>query len=263
MPKDEANSDSARSHVRALARGLDTLKALGTVPEGASLSDIAAIVDLDRATTRRFLLTLCDLGYARLHKKRFYLAPKVLELGFSYFSTMSRWDAIQPLLNEYTERTMGTISIGVRDGMEVIYMARAQSKRSVYAINVTVGSRFPLYSTSMGRILISELPENEVRAILADLSLDARTPLTVTDPDRILANLADVRKNGYSISDQETEMGIRSIAIPLRDRSGAIIAALNTSVTANHTSADDLVTQFLPSLRETAGQLEPLMWIPR
>ena len=155
MAPDDVKNESNRSHVRSLARGLDTLKALGTVTDGATLSDIAAIVDLDRATTRRFLLTLCDLGYVRQSKKRFYMAPKVLELGYAYFSTMSKWDAIQPILNEFCDQTLGTISIGVQDSDEVIYVARAQSHRSVYAINVTVGSRFPIYSSSIGRIILA------------------------------------------------------------------------------------------------------------
>lgn len=263
MTPDDVKNESNRSHVRALARGLDTLKALGTVTEGATLSDIAAIVDLDRATTRRFLLTLCDLGYVRQSKKRFYMAPKVLELGYAYFSTMSKWEAIQPILNEFCDRTLGTISIGVQDGDEVIYVARAQSNRSVYAINVTVGSRFPIYSSSIGRIILAGRSDADLRHYLSTIDLVKRTPHTVTDIDEFMAGINRIREQGYSISDQETELGVRSIAIPIHGRDGGVVAGLNSSVATTFASVEDLVTRFLPLLRETAQQIEPAMQIEK
>lgn len=251
-----------RPIVRALARGLDTLKALGSVgSDGASLSDVAAIAKLDRATTRRSLLTLVELGYARANGKRFVLAPKVLELGFSYFSSMPVWERVQPILNDYSEKSRGAFSIGVLDDGEVVYVARAQSRRAVYSINVSVGSRFPAYCSSIGRVLLAGLHDAQVASVLKSIDLVKRTPHTRIKIKEIMADIAEVRAKGYSISDQETELGVSSIAVPIFDRSGSVIAGLNTSAPASLASAASLRREYLPLLRQAAEQCQAAMQI--
>lgn len=262
MTGEPESEPSSRTYVRALERGLVTIKALGDYPDGASLSDIASQIGLDRATTRRFLLTLCHLGYVRQVKRRFYLAPRVLELGLSYFAAVPVWEAAQPFLDSYCEETRGTISIGVLDDTEVVYVARAQSKRSVYAINVTVGSRFPCYSTSLGRVLLAWRTPEEIADIFARIEIKARTPNTLTTPADIEAALATVRQRDYAISNEETELGIRSIAIPLRNRHGMVVAALNTSFQVSYATAVDLTETYLPALRDVAGKIEALNLLP-
>lgn len=262
MSADEQSGTTNKAYVRSLERGLVTIRALGEFPDGATLSEVSAKVDLDRATTRRLLLTLVDMGYVRQDKKQFVLAPRVLELGFSYFSSMPVWEAAQPFLDSYCETTLGTISIGVLDNAEVIYVARAQSRRSVYAINVTVGSRFPCYSTSMGRVLLSGLPNEQIAEILGSIELKARTPNTTVSLGDLMASIENVRDLGYAISNEETEIGIRSIAVPLRNRKGDIAAALNTSFQVSYATTAELVETYLPQLRDVAAKIEALNMLP-
>ncbi len=262
MTAKDATGTTSKAYVRSLERGLVTIRALAGFPDGATLSEVAAEVDLDRATTRRLLLTLVGMGYVRQDKKQFVLAPRVLELGFSYFTARPVWEAAQPYLDKYCDETLGTISIGVLDAGEVIYLARAQSRRSVYAINVAVGSRFPCYSTSMGRILLADLPHEDIAEILSRVDLRPRTPHTRVSLDEITASLEQVRELGYAISDEETEVGIRSIAIALRNRAGETAAALNTSFQVSYASREDLVETYLPRLRDVARDVEALNMLP-
>jgi len=253
---------SSATHVRALERGIEVIKALGEFSDGATLSDIAAVVELDRATARRFLLTLTQLGYVRQDRRRFYLAPKIIELGLSYFATMPVWEASQPFLDHYCEESRGTISVGVLDDTEVVYVARAQSKRSVYAINVAVGSRFPVYSTSLGRVLLAWLPRETVDDVFSRTEIIARTPHTIINLEKIHEELARIRQQNYAISDEETELGIRSVAIPLRNRAGSVVAALNTSFHVSSASLEDLLNIYLPALRDVASKIEALNLLP-
>lgn len=250
----------ARSYVRALARGLEILKALGTLTEdGGTLSDVAAIVKLDRATTRRVLLTLAEVGYVRTNGKQFYLAPKVLELGYAYFAAMPVWERVQPILNTLTEKQSGAVSIGVFDGQDVIYVARAQNRRSVYTLNVNVGSKFPIYSSSIGRILLSGMSDEDVKALLMRTEIVKRTPKTLTKITDILNEVAAVRKQGYCLSDEETELGIRSIAVPIFDKQHKVIAGMNASMQSGAADNRTLVSEFLPLLREAATQVQAAM----
>ena len=260
MPSGKVKNSAERSYVRALARGLDIIRALSTsAADGASLSEVAAIVKLDRATARRFLLTLAEIGYVRTNGKQFFLLPKVLELGFSYFSSIPLWERIQPVLNEVSEKFQGAVSIGVLDGSEVVYVARAQNRRSVYTLNVNVGSRFPIYSSSIGRVLLSGMTEDDAKAILKRIDLVKRTPKTRTKIADILAEAATARKQGYCIADEETETGIRSIAVPIFDRSGKIMAGFNASVQASVANSRALVNDQLPLLQAAVGQIQAAM----
>lgn len=260
MATTRVKTDNDRSYVRALARGLEILKALGTwTADGATLSDVAALVKLDRATARRFLLTLSEIGYVTTDGKRFALAPKVLELGFSYFSAMTVWERVQPILDDLSEKQKGAVSIGVIDGKEVVYVARAQNRRSVYTLNVSVGSRFPIYSSSIGRILLSGMDDQDIKAFLKQVDLVKRTPKTISKLGDIMNEVARVRKLGYCISDEETEVGIRSIAVPVFGRDGKIIAGFNASVQSSVADKRALVSEFLPLLKAGAVQVQAAM----
>lgn len=257
MPNPHVKPAADRSHVRALARGLEILKALGEMTsDGATLSGVAAVVNLDRATARRFLLTLTELGYVRTNGKQFFLSPKVLELGYAYFTSMPVWERVQPLLNAISESQQGAVSIGVFDGKDVVYVARAQNRRSVYTLNVSVGSRFPIYSSSIGRVLLAGMTDDEVKAILKRGEIVKRTPKTRTKMGDLMDEIARVRKQGYAIADEETEMGVRSIAVPIVDPRGCVVAGLNASVQSSVADGKELVHDSLPLLRRAVEQIE-------
>ena len=260
MATTQVKTDTERSYVRALARGLDVLKGLGTLTsDGATLSDVASLVKLDRATARRILLTLAEIGYVTTDGKRFFMAPKVLELGFAYFSAMTLWERVQPILNDLSEKQKGAVSLGVLDGEDVIYVARAQNRRSIYTLNVSVGSKFPIYCSSIGRVLLSGMADQDIKALLKRIDLAKRTPKTTTKIGDIMDEIGRIRKQGYCISDEETEIGIRSIAVPIYDLDQKIIAGFNASVQASVADNRALVKEFLPLLRTAAVQVQAAM----
>ncbi|TWA57328.1 IclR family transcriptional regulator [Azospirillum baldaniorum] len=246
--------------IRALARGLDVIEAMSNQPRGMSLSEVAAAVSLDRATARRILLTLKDRGYVRMLDRNFILAPRVLNLGFAYLSSMPLWHIAAPYLRELAETADAACSVGVLDGTEVVYMAREQSIRRRTTLHVDIGMRFPLHCTSMGKILLAGLPEEELEALLDQLTLTQHTPNTITGSAALREAVATVRREGWAVSDQEFEDGIRSVAVPLRNRAGTVIAAMNVSSHAGRLSRDDglegYVARHLPPLRDAAREIE-------
>ncbi|HZR03411.1 MAG TPA: IclR family transcriptional regulator C-terminal domain-containing protein [Burkholderiales bacterium] len=249
-------AEDQRPFVRALARGLDVIVALGNVNEGMTLSEVAAAVALDRATARRLLFTLCELRYVRVRDKRFSLSPRVLRLGYGYLSSQPAYELAQPLLQDLADRTGESCSIGVLDEDEVVYVARAQSPQRVFTIHVNVGSRFPAYCTSMGRVLLAGLEISAVDQYLAHAELRKRTRTTVTDPRKLRRIIEDVRTQKYSVSDQEMEEGIRSVAVPLVDRNNATIAAMNVSVQAGRFEISEITKRLLPLLRAAATDIQ-------
>ena len=253
----QVKEDADRNHVRALARGLEILRCLTEFGvHGATLSQVAEVVGLDRATSRRLLLTLTDLGYVRTSGKQFFASPRSLELGYAYFASMPIWERIQPILAEFSDKHMGAVSIGVLDGRDVVYVARAQNRRSVYTLNVGVGSRFPIYSSSTGRVLLSGLRDDEIKSILKQIEIIKRTPKTRMKTSDIMAEIAAARSAGYCICDEETEMGVRSIAVPIRDRQHNVVAAMNASVQATIADSRALLHHYLPPLRVAVAQVQ-------
>lgn len=237
----------------SLARGLAVLRSFADHARGMSTSQIASRTGISRASVRRCLATLACLGYVVQDGQTFRLTPKVLSLGHAYLSSASLATLAQPFLDRIRDRLHESCSLGVLEGDELVYVARAESQR-IMSIALRVGSRLPAYCTSMGRVLLARLPPAELAAYLDRTPLIARTAKTLTERGRLLEALEKVRDSGYALVDQELEIGLRSIAVPVRDASG-VVAALNVGTQVARLPLVDLQRRVLPELRRTAAEL--------
>lgn len=219
-----------------------------------TLSEAASITDLSRATVRRILLTLQQLGYVRADGRQFVPTPRMLDIGYAYLSSLDLWAAAQPWMSELVERTQESASAATLDGDDLVYVARVPSRR-VMTIALSVGSRLPAYPTSMGRVLLAELPPDDLDAYLDRVDLVPLTPCTITDPARLRERIDEAREQGWCIVDQELESGIRSIAAPIRDQHGTAVAALNIGSHAGRVTSQRLRDEFLPLLLDAAAQI--------
>lgn len=249
---------SARDTMGGLAKGLAVIETFTADRPRQSISEVAAASGLDRATARRCLLTLAHQGYADYDGKFFTLTPRVLRLGTACLATMPLPQMVQPLLDRLSEDLGESSSVSILDGDEVVYVARAAQRR-VMSILLMPGSRLPAFCTSMGRVLLAALPEPEARARLALRPLVARTPHTVTDPEAIMARLAQVRAQGFEMIDQEVELGLRSIAVPLFNAHGRTVAALNLGLPVRGDDPQALVAQYLPRLTALQAELRRML----
>jgi len=241
--------------VQSLERGLAVIRAFGPDRPELTLTEVAKATGLTRAAARRFLLTLVELGYVRNDGRIFALRPRVLELGYAYLSGLSLTDVAQPHVEEFVARVRESSSISVLDGHDVVYVVRVPTKR-IMTIAISVGTRFPAYCTSMGRVLLAHQPPDEIDRYLGEVDLDRRTKQTVVSPDALRALLAEVRTQGYSLVDQEMEDGLRSVAVPIRDASGTVVAAMNVSGHSHRVSIAEMTGEFLPLLRDAAVRIQ-------
>lgn len=246
-----------RDIMGGLAKGLAVIETFAADRPRQSISDVAAASGLDRATARRCLLTLAHQGYADWDGKFFTLTPRVLRLGTACLASMPMPAIVQPALDALADRIGESTSVSILDGSEIVYVARA-AQRKVMSIALMPGSRLPAYCTSMGRVMLAALPETEAQARLGDAPLPARTPRTLTDPQAILSLLAEVRAQGHAVIDQEVETGLQSIAVPLRNARGKVVAALNVGLAGAETP-DNIRARFLPDLLAVQAALHGLL----
>ncbi|MFC9232931.1 IclR family transcriptional regulator C-terminal domain-containing protein [Streptomyces decoyicus] len=246
--------------VESMARGLITLTAFGAGRAELPLTAVAEATGLARATARRALITLEHLGYLATDGKLFRPTPKVLELGFAHLSGLTLPDIAQPHLVALVERVHDSASMAVLSGDDIQYAARVPTVR-IMSVNITLGTRFPAYPTSMGRVLLADLPPAELSARLALTDLAPLTRHTVTDPGQLLALLEDVRRHDYALVDEELEEGLRSLAVPVRDRTGRVVSAVNVSTHAGRCTADETCERLLPALRTAAAAIEADLWV--
>ncbi|BBE74411.1 IclR family transcriptional regulator domain-containing protein [Oharaeibacter diazotrophicus] len=246
-----------RDTMGGLAKGLAVIETFAADRPRQSIAEVAAAAGLDRATARRCLLTLAQLGYADWDGKYFTLTPRVLRLGTACLATMPLPQIVQPLLDELSDRIGESSSVSILDGPEIVYVARAAQRR-VMTIALMPGSRLPAYCTSMGRAMLAALPEDAARRLLEAAPRPSRTPRTLTDVDAILAAIAEVRRLGYAVNDQEVEIGLRSIAVPLVDARGRVVAAMNIGL-AVAAGTDDLAARYLPELLRARDALRRLL----
>ncbi len=244
--------------VTALARGLAVIRAFDATRERQTLADIARTTGLARATVRRSLLTLEALGYVRTHGKQFALTPRILSLGFSYLAATPLARIIQPVLELVSERTQESCAAAVLDGGQIVFLARAASKR-ILSAGSTVGSQLPAYCTAMGRVLLAHEPLANVETMLEQTPLRALTPRTLTDPLKLRTSLMFVREDGYALVDEELEIGLRSVAVPIKTMSGTVVAAMNVSVQSSRVSVQSLLDTALPVLKDAAAQIRPAL----
>jgi IclR family transcriptional regulator, pca regulon regulatory protein len=252
-----AGSGQARDSdfVQSLDRGLAVIKAFGPDRERLSLSEVARATGLTRAAARRFLLTLVKLGYVRNDGREFSLRPRVLELGYAYLSGLAMPEIAAPYLEELVAKLRESSSISVLDAHHIVYVARVPTKR-IMTVAISVGTRFPAFATSMGRVLLAALSEAELDRYLAEATFEPLTDRTVTDPVRLKEIVLEVGEQGYAIVDQELEEGLRAIAAPIRSSGDVVTAAINVSAHASRVSPEAMRTELLPAMLETARQIE-------
>lgn len=222
------------------------------------MSQISTETGISRAAVRRVLYTLEKLGYVGEQGRGFVLLPRVLGMGGAYVASSSMTAAAQPVLDALRDDVHESCSLGVLDGDDVLYVARAETVR-IMSIGLRAGSRLPAYCTSMGRILLAALPRDTLENHLERNPLRPRTQRTITRMDEFLETLERVRREGVSLVDQELEIGLRSIAVPVRARSGEVVGALNIGTQAGRVSLSTMQSQLLPRLREAAQRLGTLL----
>lgn len=242
----------------ALEKGLAVIECFDATHEKLTIADVARATELSRAAARRCLLTLTRIGYAEFDGKFFRLTPRVLRLGHAWLASSALPQLVQPFLERLSEETHESSSASLLDGHEIVYIARSAQRR-IMSVGLSVGSRLPAFCTSMGRVLLAALPPDGARERILSCRPRALTSHTVTEPDRIMAALAAARERGYSVVDQELELGLISMALPLANARGETVAAFNISGQVQRTSAEEMVAQFLPRMRSMQAMLRPLI----
>jgi IclR family pca regulon transcriptional regulator len=255
VTKKVAKRQSPRTErVNSLARGLDVLRAFGRHGEPMTITDVALATGMPAAAARRMLLTLADLGYVEQRGRRFRVGPKVLDLGYSYVASMPLWQIVQPVTESISQQFDVSSSAAVLDGTDIVLVVRANN-RQPSSVLVSTGTRQPAHVTAMGRVLLAHQEPASLERILDATTFTAFTPQSVKDRRRLQKILAEVRRQDYAIVDEELEFGLRAIAVPLRDRRGEVVAALNA---AGHKKLLDLKTleaEILPAMLRAARQV--------
>lgn len=255
---DEIDALTDPDFMTSLARGLAVIRAFSDSRRPQTIAQISQQTGIPRAAVRRCLHTLRQLGYIDAEMNNYTLRPKILTLGYSYLSSTPLTVSSQPCLNGISRALNESSSLAVLEEDEVLYVARSATSR-VMSVSLSAGSRLPAYCSSLGRVLLAELPAAELDAYLARVTLQARTEHTVTDPARLREILQQVRIDGYAVNNEELELGLRSIAVPVRGASGKVLAALNVGAQAARVSAGQMVEEFLPVLRQGAQELSVLL----
>ncbi|TCC55952.1 IclR family transcriptional regulator [Kribbella pittospori] len=249
-----AGETSTGTFLQGLERGLAVIRAFSADAPSLTLSEVARDVGITPATARRILLTLGELGYVRSDGRRFSLTPRVLALGWAYLSSLDLGELAGPFMEELSAKTRESCSIATLDLPDIVYVARVPTSR-IMTVALGVGARLPAYPTSMGRVLMAGLPEEELTTYLSMLDAESLTPRTVTSPDKLRDTINRARVDGYALVDQELELGLRSIAAPIRNARGRTIAALNVSAHASRSTPATLRTDVLPHLQAAAAQI--------
>src|SRR5690554_2847351 len=248
-----------RDYVGALASGLEVLQAFDGEHPRMTLSEVAARTEMDRAKARRFLLTLHALGFVKRTGRQFELTPRVLQLGYAYQASNQYRAVIQQYLEGITAELGESSSLTVLDGDDVVYVVRSAACHRLMAITLSVGTRLPAAYTSMGRVLLAQLPDRELDAWLERAVLERYTEKSITDKAELRKCIMAVRQQGYAIADQELDSGLRSIAVPAFDANGKLLGALNISTNAARIDHDTLLEEYLPLLQAKARLIRSLV----
>lgn len=247
-----------RDIMGGLAKGLMVIETFTADRPRQSIAEVSTASGLDRATARRCLLTLSHQGYADYDGKYFTLTPRILRLGTACLATMPLPQLVQPILDRLSDTLGESSSVSILDGDDIVYIARA-AQRKVMSIALMPGSRLPAFCTSMGRVMLAALPESAAQAALEAAPRAARTRFTKTDVPDLIAELEQVRRHGYALIDQEVEIGLRSIAVPLLNARKQVVAALNIGVPATQQQLDDLAQLYLAPLRQVQQELQGML----
>ncbi|MET8849661.1 IclR family transcriptional regulator C-terminal domain-containing protein [Amycolatopsis sp. NPDC004625] len=250
MPREGTGPD----FIEALARGLEVITAFGPQRPEMTLAEVAGATGLARPTARRILLTLEELGYVRADGRGYALTPRVLDLGVAYVRSMGLWDVARPHLERLVARTGESCSIAQLDGSDIVYVARVAVPKIV-GLSVQIGTRFPALPTSLGKVQLAALAPAELEAVLAQPTRSGLVPRWRPDRAERDAELREVRARGWALTDEQLALGIRSVAAPLRDGSGRVIAGVNVNCHAAETPVEKLLEHHLPLLLQTAGEI--------
>ena len=250
------------SYVQSFARGLEVIRSFSASAPSQTLTEVATRSGLTRAGARRILLTLESLAYVTTDGKYFSLTPRILDLGFAYLSSMPIWNLAEPVMQALVAEVRESCSAAVLDDTDIVYVLRVPTHK-IMSISLGVGSRLPAYCTSMGRMLLSALPEADMLQCLEKSDRHARTKHTVTDVTELASRVAQARKQGWALVNQELEEGLVSMAAPITNRSGQTVAALNISGQANRTSAKAMQDAMLPQLLAAAQNISRMLSVQR
>lgn len=254
-PADPDGPARGADFVQSLERGLAVIRAFDSEDPSLTLTGVARKTGLTRAAARRFLHTLVELGYVRSEGRLFSLRPLVLQLGYAYLSGQTLAEVAMPHLRHFVAEVHQSTSVSVLDGDDVVYIARVAAKR-IMTVQITIGTRFPAHQTSMGRVLLAGAEPAWLEQYLSNVELVATTPYTITSVDRLADVLDEVRAKGFALVDQELEIGLRSLAVPIHDPTGKVVAAVNTSMQVALDDARERAAELLPILRATADAIE-------
>jgi IclR family pca regulon transcriptional regulator len=240
--------------LQGLERGLAVIQAFTHETPAMTLSEVARRTGISRATARRILLTLESLGFVRSDGRDFSLSPRVLSLGWAYLSSLNLWEIAQPFMHDLSAEMQETCSATTLDLPDIVFVARVPTRR-ILMMSLGVGSRLPAYATAMGRVLLAGLSDEAVAAHLAETELEPLTHRTTTDPARLRAIVSAVREQGFSLVDEELELGLRSLSVPLPGPDGRRHAALNLCAATARVSVEEMHARFLPAMRVTADHI--------
>lgn len=254
----DALTSTSPDFMTSLARGLAVLRGFSDARGPQTIAQLSTQTGIPRAAVRRCLHTLRELGYVDAELNNYSLRPKVLSLGYAYLASTPLTVSAQPLLDQISARLHESTSLAVLEEDEVVYVARAATAR-VMSVSLGAGSRLPAYCTSLGRVMLAHLAPDHLDAYLARVPLKPMTKHTVTTQKKLRAMLAAVRADGYAVNDEELELGLRSIAVPVRGVSGKVLAALNCGAQSARVSVAQLETTFLPVVLRGAQELAVLL----
>jgi IclR family transcriptional regulator, pca regulon regulatory protein len=249
----------SRTFVTGFARGLGVIEAFGPGHKSLSVADMAQRTGLDRAVVRRLLLTLVGLGFARIDGKQFELTPKVLKLGYSFLASSALDATLRPYLEELSTEIGEAVSVSVLDGDEVVFVGRSEPPSHRVAFVVTMGMRLPAYASASGRVLLAALPESKMASLLHGIRREKRTPHTVTGERDLVKLVTQARAEGHAVNWEELEEGLVGIAVPLRNRAGAVVASLNANTNAARAQARPRTRQMLPKLKAMARRMAEVL----
>ena len=258
MKDDDQTLRPSDSYVQSFARGLEVIRSFGAAAPRQTLTEVADATGLTRAGARRILLTLQTLGYVRMEGRAFELTPKILDLGFAYLTSMPVWNSAQPVMDALVEQVHESCSIAVLDEQDVVYVMRVHTHK-IMSTNLGIGSRLPAFWTSLGRVLLAELPAHELQHLLETRDRSQFTRFTVQNDEALLAQIAQVRVQGWCLLNQELEEGLTSVAAPIRNAAGKVVAAMNISGQANRTTPEVMRQTLLPQLLQAAGRVSELL----
>lgn len=246
------------AYVQSFARGLDVIRSFSARTPAQTLSQVAERTGLTRAGARRILLTLQTLGYVESQERFFRLTPRILDLGFAYLSSMPMWNVAEPVMEALVVQVSESSSAAVLDGTDIVYVLRVPT-RKIMRIGLGVGSRLPAYCTAMGRMLLADLPEDEMLRRLEQSDRQAQTKHTITEVDALRTKVEQARRQGWCLVNQELEEGLIAVAAPLVSHAGRTIAALNISGQVNRTNAKVMQETMVPALVNAAREMSRLI----